>query len=141
MRELERAGGSASPVEAVDLEQLASAAFDRDGARVLVSAVPVPDGKALLVLTDRLKGRLGDAVIVLGSAGEERVDLIASVAPSLVERGIRAGEIVKVAAAAVGGGGGGRDTLARAGGRDVAKLPDAIAAARDAIEAALGGNR
>jgi alanyl-tRNA synthetase len=141
VRELERAGGGASPVEAVDLEQLASAAFDRDGARVLVSAVPVPDGKALLELTDRLKGRLGDAVIVLGSAGEQRVDLIASVAPSLVERGIRAVVIVMVAAAAVGGGGGGRDTLARAGGREVGKLPDAIAAAREAIEAALGGNR
>jgi len=141
VRELERAGRGGSPLEAVDLEQLASAALDRDGARVLVSAVPVPDGKALLELADRLKGKLGDAVIVLGSAGEERVDLIASVAPSLVERGVRAGEIVKVAAAAVSGGGGGRDTLARAGGREVGKLPDAIAAAREAIEAALGGNR
>jgi alanyl-tRNA synthetase len=74
---------------------------------------------------------------VLGSAGESRVDLIASVAPSLVARGVRAGEIVKIAAAEVGGGGGGRDTLARAGGRDAAKLPDAIEAARRAIEAAL----
>ena len=62
-----------------------------------------------------------------------------SVAPALVERGVRAGEIVKVAAAVVGGGGGGRDTLARAGGRDPAKLPEAIAAAREAIEAALSG--
>jgi alanyl-tRNA synthetase len=50
---------------------------------------------------------------------------------------VRAGEIVKVAAAVVGGGGGGRDTLARAGGRDPSKLPDAILAAREAIESAL----
>jgi len=64
--------------------------------------------------------------------------LIASVAPLLVARGVRAGDIVKVAAATVGGGGGGRDTLARAGGRDAAKLPEAIKAAREAIEAALG---
>ena len=106
---------------------------------MLVAAVPAADGKALLEIADRLKSKLGDAAIVLGSAGDERVDLIASVAPSLVARGVRAGEIVKVAAAAVGGGGGGRDTLARAGGRDTAKLPDAIAAAREAIEAALRG--
>ena len=91
----------------------------------------------MLELADRLKAKLGDAAIVLGTAGEDRVDLVASVAPSLVARGVRAGEIVKVAAAVVGGGGGGRDTLARAGGRDAAKLPDAITAARKAIEAAL----
>ena len=57
--------------------------------------------------------------------------------PAVVERGVRAGEIVKVAAAAVGGGGGGRDTLARAGGKDPARLPEAIEAARQAIESAL----
>ena len=90
-------------------------------------------------MADRLKNKLGDAVIVLGSAGEDRVDLIATVAPALVSRGVRAGELVKIAAAVVGGGGGGRDTMARAGGRDVAKLPDAIEAARAAIDEALAG--
>ena len=106
---------------------------------MITAAVPGVDGKALLELADRLKAKVGDAAIVLGSAGEDRVDLVASVAPSLVARGVRAGDIVKVAAAKVGGGGGGRDTLARAGGRDAAKLPDAIAAAREAIEAVLRG--
>jgi alanyl-tRNA synthetase len=45
--------------------------------------------------------------------------------------------VVKAAAEMVGGGGGGRDTMARAGGRDPAKLPDAIAAARAAIATSL----
>jgi alanyl-tRNA synthetase len=138
VRELERAarqGGAGNG--AIDVERLASAAGEVDGARVLAAAVEGVDGKTLLDLADRLKARLGDAAIVLGSAGEGRVDLIASVAPSLVARGVRAGEIVKLAAVEVGGGGGGRDTLARAGGRDAAKLPDAIEAARKAIESAL----
>jgi len=78
-------------------------------------------------------------VIVLAAADEDRVDLVASVAQSLVPRGLKAGELVKTAAAAVGGGGGGRDTLARAGGRDVKKLPEALKAARSAIESALAG--
>jgi alanyl-tRNA synthetase len=99
--------------------------------------VPSVDGKALLEVADRLRAKLGDAAVVLGTTSEGRVDLVALVSPSLVERGVRAGEIVKVAAAAVGGGGGGRDTLARAGGRDPEKLPEAITAARQAIEAAL----
>ncbi len=123
----------------VDVDALAAGAIRTAGASVLTAAVEVADGQALLELADRLKSKLGDAAIVLGRAGEERVDLVASVAPALVARGVRAGDIVKVAAAAVGGGGGGRDTLARAGGRDPAQLPAAIAAARTAIEAALVG--
>jgi alanyl-tRNA synthetase len=129
-----RAGVSAPPV---DLDALVSDASELEGARVLVAAVESGDGKALLDLADRLKGRLGDAAIVLASTGEGRVDLVASVAPALVERGVRAGEIVKLAASEVGGGGGGRDTLARAGGRDPSALPAALDAARAAIESAL----
>jgi alanyl-tRNA synthetase len=138
VRELERAARQDAAGTAVDLDQLAAGAVDRDSARVLVTAVEGSDGKVLLDIADRLKNKLGDAVIVLGSAGENRVDLVASVAPALVQRGVRAGEIVKIAAAEVGGGGGGRDTLARAGGRDPAGLPKALEAALAAIESALG---
>ncbi len=122
---------------AVDVDAVAAAAIQTAGVNVLTAAVEVADGQALLELADRLKSKLGDAAIVLGRAGDGRVDLVASVAPALVARGVRAGDIVKVAAAVVGGGGGGRDTLARAGGRDPAQLPAAITAARTAIEAAL----
>jgi alanyl-tRNA synthetase len=139
--ELQRAARAGGRDGGLELDQLAASAVELDGARVLVAAVPVSDGKALLEVADRLKAKLGDAAIVLASAGADRVDLVASVAPSLVARGVRAGEIVKAAAATVGGGGGGRDTLARAGGRDVERLPEAVEAARAAIEAALTSNR
>jgi alanyl-tRNA synthetase len=75
---------------------------------------------------------------VLGAVDGDKVEIVASVAPALVERGVRAGEIVRAAAAEVGGGGGGKDTAARAGGRQVEKLPEALSTARQAIEAALG---
>ncbi len=139
VRELERDARRGVTQGAADVERLAQDAIERDGARVLVTEVDGLDGKALLEVADRLKNVLGDAAIVLGSAGENRVDLVASVAPALVERGIRAGELVKLAAAEVGGGGGGRDTLARAGGRDPSGLPRAFEVARAAIESALSG--
>jgi alanyl-tRNA synthetase len=121
----------------VDLQALASQAVELAGARVLIATVDVPDPKALPELVDRLKGKLPDAAIVLGGALDGRVHLIVGVTPSLVARGVRAGAVVKAAAAVVGGGGGGRDTLAQAGGRDVEKLDEALAAGRAAIEAAL----
>jgi alanyl-tRNA synthetase len=138
VKELEKAARRGGAAGGVDVDALAAGAADVDGVKLLATSVEGVGGQALIDLADRLKARLGDAAIVLGSAGGEKVDLVAAVAPALVQRGVRAGEIVRAAAAAVGGGGGGRDTLARAGGRDVEKLPDAIEAARAAVQAALG---
>ena len=74
---------------------------------------------------------------MLGAVTDGKVALVASVAPPLVERGLKAGDLVKVAAEVVGGGGGGRDTLAQAGGRDPEKLDDALAAAAERIRSVL----
>jgi alanyl-tRNA synthetase len=124
----------------VDVEALAAQAAEVAGARVLTATVPVADPKALPELVDRLKGRLPDAAILLGGELDGRVHLIVGVTPSVVQRGVRAGAIVKAAAAVVGGGGGGRDTLAQAGGREVEKLQEALDAGRAAIEAALAAS-
>jgi alanyl-tRNA synthetase len=123
----------------VDVEELAAGADEIAGAQALLATVDVTDAKALLPLVDGLRAKLPDAAIVLGAAVDGRVHLIVGVPPSLVQRGVRAGVVVKLAAEVVGGGGGGRDTLAQAGGRDPEKLPQALAAARAAIEAALEG--
>jgi alanyl-tRNA synthetase len=120
---------------AFDEGALADRAAQVDGALVLAEAVGDVEAKALMDVADRVKGRLGDnAAIVLGSVVDGRVHLVAAVTPSLVARGVRAGEIVKVAAQVTGGGGGGRDTMAQAGGKDPAKLGEALEAARAAIE-------
>jgi alanyl-tRNA synthetase len=131
-----KAGAASTGPDAGDL---AGRAAQVDGAVVLAEVVEAPDAKALMEIADRVKGKLGDsAAIVLGTAVEGRVHLVAAVTPALVERGVRAGEVVKVAAHVAGGGGGGRDTMAQAGGRDPDKLPEAIEAARAAIVHALG---
>jgi alanyl-tRNA synthetase len=122
---------------ALDVAHLSELVEEIAGARVLTTTVEVGNPKALLDAADRLKNSLGDAAIVLGAVTDGKVSLIASVAPALVERGVKAGELVKIAAQVVGGGGGGRDTMAQAGGRDPEKLDDALAAARAAIERTL----
>jgi alanyl-tRNA synthetase len=135
-KELEKAlrsGGRA----ALDPGPLVERAQTVGDARVLVEELPAPDMDALLQAVDQVKGKLDNAAIVFGARTNGKSQFVASVAPSLVERGVRAGDIVKIAAAVTGGGGGGRDTLARAGGRDPEKLPEALEAARAAIEKAL----
>src|SRR5919109_5311509 len=118
-------------------DRLVAGADELGGAKVVVEAVEAPDSKALLELSDAVRQRLGDAAVVLGCAVDGRVHLVANFAPSLVERGLKAGAVVRVAAQAAGGGGGGRDTMAQAGGRHPDKLPEALAAARLEIERAL----
>jgi len=140
VKELEKAASRGKGANgAVDVDALLASATDVGGAAVLAEVVTVSDPKALPDLADKLRAKLGDAAVVLGTVVDGKVHLVATVSPALVERGAKAGTAVAVAASITGGGGGGRDTMARAGGRDPDKLPEAIAAARAAIEAALAG--
>ena len=107
-----------------------------DGVNVVVQAVAGYAGDALLELSDRLKQRHAPAAVVLGSAGEGSVSLVANFDAVVAER-ISASDVIKGAAPLVGGGGGGRPTMARAGGKNVARLPDALAEAERLIRAAL----
>jgi alanyl-tRNA synthetase len=135
VKELERGGGAPDRETA---DKLVQGADEVSGVRVVVDAVAATDAKALLALSDAVRQRLGDAAVVLGTAVDGRVHLVANVAPAAVERGVKAGDVVRAAAEVAGGGGGGRDTMAQAGGRDPEKLPEALATARAAIERALG---
>ncbi len=136
VKQAARSGSSNGSVDAV---AIAGGAQEIAGAQVLTAIVPNVDAKALMEIGDRVKGQLGDsAAIVLGSTAEGRVHLVAAVTPALVERGVKAGAVVKIAAQVAGGGGGGKDTMAQAGGKDPEKLPEALEAARGAIAAALG---
>jgi alanyl-tRNA synthetase len=132
-RELEKRSAEPTRVE-LDRENLTVVA----DTNVLTQIAQVDSPKALPDLADRFKNQLGDpAVVVLGAPTDGRASLLVAATPGAVERGVKAGAVVKVAAAVVGGGGGGRDTMAQAGGRDPEKLQDALDAARAEIERAL----
>ena len=77
-------------------------------------------------MADDLKQKLGSAVIVLGSAHEGKVNLIAAVTKDLIEQGYHAGKLIKEVATRCGGGGGGRPDMAQAGGKDPEKLDTAF---------------
>jgi alanyl-tRNA synthetase len=137
LKELRKKPAEAT-VDAGEADRLAQAATEIGGVKVVVEPANAPDQPALTELSNQVRQKLGDAAVVLGAAVDGRVFLVANFAPAAVERGLKAGEIVKAAAQVAGGGGGGRDNLAQAGGRDPEKLPDALATARVAIERALG---
>ncbi len=115
---------------------LASQAVEIDGARVLAARLDGVDAKALRETMDRLKDKLGSAVIVLGSARDGKVSLVAGVTRDLTDK-IRAGDLVREVAAQVGGKGGGRADMAQAGGNRPEALPGALAAVPDWVRERL----
>ena len=119
------------------VRHLIDQALEVNGAKVVVDAVDGLDGHAIRELADRIRDEIRRGVVVLGSRVDERVLFVAMVTKDLIERGIRAGDIVRVAATITGGGGGGRPDMAQAGGKDVSRLDEALGKTRSFIESRL----
>ncbi|HTR74478.1 MAG TPA: alanine--tRNA ligase [Solirubrobacterales bacterium] len=139
---LKEAGAGAEKAQRAALgeeaRRLAAEAYELGGVQVLVAGTELADQKALLDVANRIQSSLGgDVAQVLGGGDGEKVALVALATPGAIEKGLSAAELVRAAAGVVGGGGGGRDDMAQAGGRDPAKLDEALAAARGLIEGKL----
>ncbi|MCQ4346819.1 alanine--tRNA ligase [Pseudomonas stutzeri] len=117
-------------------DDLAGAAIEVAGVKVLAARLDGLDGKALLALVDQLKNKLGSAVILLGGEFDGKVVLVAGVTQDLTAR-LKAGELMKRAAAVVGGKGGGRPDMAQGGGVDAGKLGEALALVEPFVAAAF----
>jgi alanyl-tRNA synthetase len=139
-RESERAARAATRDGGVDAAALAASAEEIGGVPVVLATVEVSNVKELPDIADRVAGKLGrDGVVALATANGDRAQLVVRVAPSIVERGVKAGALAQTAATVLGGGGGGRDTLAQAGGASVDKLAQALNAIRSSISAVEDG--
>ncbi|MDO4317036.1 MAG: alanine--tRNA ligase [Lachnospiraceae bacterium] len=122
------------------LGDVLSRAKEIGGVSVLAASVADVDMNGLRNLGDQLKEKLGESLILLASAPEGRVSLMAMATDGAVAKGAHAGNLIKAAAACVGGGGGGRPNMAQAGGKDPNGIPAAIEKAYETAAAQLGGN-
>jgi alanyl-tRNA synthetase len=121
----------------VEFESLLGQVKSVDGVQVVAARVEASEVETLREMTDWLRNRLGSAAIVLGAVINERPNFVAAITPDLVERGLKAGNLVKQVARVVGGGGGGRPTLAQAGGRDPNRLDEALELVPQAVSELL----
>ena len=124
------------PAAAVAVEEPDAEVRVENGVHVIVQTVDGLGSDELLDLSDRFKQRHAPAAVVLGSRENGTVHLVANFDAAVAEK-VSASDVVREAAAIVGGGGGGRPTMARAGGKDPERLPDALAEAERLILAAL----
>jgi alanyl-tRNA synthetase len=107
---------------------LLSQAVEVNGVNLLAVQVQVEDIKGLRDLSDTLRDRMGEGVIVLGADIGGKANLLVAVSKGLSVK-VKAGDIIKQLAPIVGGSGGGKPELAQAGGSQPEKIGEALAAA------------
>ncbi|MCI8401189.1 MAG: alanine--tRNA ligase [Lachnospiraceae bacterium] len=108
-----------------------------NGVKVLAASMDGVDMNGLRNLGDDMKAKLGDSVVVLASAVDGKVNLMATATEGAMAKGAHAGNLIKAVAALVGGGGGGRPNMAQAGGKNPAGIKDAVEKAWEVCEEQL----
>jgi alanyl-tRNA synthetase len=128
--------GAATDLQGV-ADKLLASAEQVSGAKVIVGEMPAGPEEQMRLQLDRLRQKAGTAVVVIGWSEDSKVQLLAAVTDDLVKKGVHAGKLVGQVAEVVGGKGGGRPNMAQAGGKEPAKLPEALALARQLLREQL----
>lgn len=98
---------------------------------IIATVVEGVDMNGLRDLGDQLKAKVSEGIVVIASANDGKVNLIAMATDKAVKQGAHAGNLIKEIAPLVGGGGGGRPNMAQAGGKNPAGIKEAIEKAKD----------
>ena len=107
------------------------------GVKFLATKVDNVDMNELRNLGDQLKNQIGSGVVLIVSAQEGKVNLIAMATDDAIAKGAHAGNLIKSLASLVGGGGGGRPNMAQAGGKNPAGIDELLAKSADALASQL----
>ncbi|MCD6518634.1 MAG: alanine--tRNA ligase [Anaerolineae bacterium] len=118
-------------------EALLEKTVEVKGIPVLAARVEANDVDTLRQMCDRLRDKLGSAVVALGATINGRPLLVVSLTKDLIGRGLHAGKLAGAAAKHMGGGGGGRPNMAQAGGKEASKLQEALAAIPELVSQSL----
>ena len=111
-------------------DALTSKAIDVNGIKVLATEVSDVAAKDLKDLADKLKDKLGSAVVILAAVSDKKVSLVVAVTKDLIGQ-YQAGNILNHVATQIGGKGGGRSDMAQGGGTEPDKLPEALNSVKD----------
>ncbi len=113
---------------------------DVSGISLLTGQIPEADPEILRDLADRFRANHPNCVVVLATVSDEKPLIVAAISPDLVERDFHAGDLVKNIANIIGGGGGGKPSLAQAGGKDPARVEEALGAVKTWLQERLSSN-
>jgi alanyl-tRNA synthetase len=124
-RKLAMGGGAGASGGGGGIDAWAASARTLPFGKALALKVDVADAGVLREVAEKLRDKLGDAIVLVGSVAGPKAMLVLTVSKSLTDR-FKAGELIRPVAQILGGSGGGRPDMAQAGGTDVAKIDEAL---------------
>ncbi len=133
-REISRLSSELSSIKA---NSLSSSAKDVAGIKLIATVVDDMSADDLRSMCEALRDTSDDAVIVIGNKNKEKgnINFACGCAKGAIAKGMNAGSIVREVARLAGGSGGGRPDFAMAGGKDISKADEAIAAVESIVSA------
>ena len=139
IRQLHQAVEKFKAREAVsEAERFLFAAHEVGGLKVLTATVPDADADRLRKMGDFLKDKEPNVVAVLAAINGEKITFLAACGKEAVQKGVKAGEIVKQVSAIAGGSGGGKPDSAMGGGKDPLMVDNALAMVDNVVSMKLG---
>ena len=115
------------------VDGIINSAKDIGGVKLITRKFENTDVDQLRSISDAVKSKAGDVVMVFAAVNDGKVTFIVSVSEDLIGKGYHAGRLIKDIAAAAGGGGGGKANMAQAGAKDPSKVDAAFAKAEELI--------
>ena len=115
------------------VDGIISSAKDIGGVKLITRKFENTDVDQLRNISDAVKEKSDDVVMVFAAVNDGKVTFIVSVSEDLIGRGYHAGRLIKDIAAAAGGGGGGKANMAQAGAKDPSRIEEAFAKAEELI--------
>lgn len=99
---------------------------NKNGINYVIKKFDGVDVNTLRDLADEVRNKVGSVVVLFATVNDGKLNFICAVSKDLVEKKIAAGKLIKEIAKVAGGGGGGRPDMATAGGKDIAKVEEAL---------------
>ena len=115
------------------LDAVLNTAFDAGEFKAVVADVKAADMDELRSTADMVRDKIGSGIVLLGMAGDDKVNFVCMATKDAVKAGFHAGNIVKATAQAAGGNGGGRPDMAQAGGKNPSALQNALEKGKETI--------
>ncbi|HVH42653.1 MAG TPA: DHHA1 domain-containing protein, partial [Labilithrix sp.] len=124
-RKLALGGGGGGASGGGGIDAWAASARALPFGKALSLKVDIADVAMLRELAEKLRDKLGDSVVLVGSVAGPKAMLVLTVSKSLTDR-FKAGDLIRPIAQVLGGSGGGRPDMAQAGGTEVGKIDEAL---------------
>jgi len=115
------------------VKDLLAAAATLHGVTVVVGEVPAAPVDALRAAIDWIRNKTSASAVLLAMVSDNKVTLMAGMSKAVVDKGVKAGDLIKEIAPLVGGKGGGRPDMAQGGGTDASQLVSALTRAASRI--------